>query len=87
LAREIKQTFLEPQPSRIIFYIKKTVQNGNFWAIYRFAEPKLGKFAAIMALLFLGTFPRFWADMHFNVKDVPETIFFWIDIDDLLVVV
>lgn len=46
------------------------------WAIYRFAEPKLGKFAAIMALLFLGTFPRFWADMHFNVKDVPETIFF-----------
>jgi hypothetical protein len=29
-----------------------------------------------MSLLFLASFPRFWADMHFNVKDVPETIFF-----------
>ncbi len=24
----------------------------------------------------LGTAPRFWGDMHFNVKDVPETIYF-----------
>jgi hypothetical protein len=46
------------------------------WVVYRFAEPRLGQFAALMAILFLGTFPRFWADMHFNVKDVPETIFF-----------
>ena len=46
------------------------------WTVYRFAEPRLGKFAALMSILFLGTFPRFWADMHFNVKDVPETIFF-----------
>lgn len=46
------------------------------WVLYRFAEPRIGKFAALMALLFLGTFPRFWADMHFNVKDVPEAIFF-----------
>lgn len=44
--------------------------------VYRFAEPRLGKFAALMSILFLGTFPRFWADMHFNVKDVPETIVF-----------
>lgn len=46
------------------------------WVLYRFAEPRIGKFAALMALLSLGTFPRFWADMHFNVKDVPEAIFF-----------
>lgn len=45
------------------------------WVMYRFAEPRIGKFAALMALLFLATFPRFWADMHFNVKDVPEAIF------------
>lgn len=46
------------------------------WVVYRFAEPRLGKFAALMAILLLGTFPRFWADMHFNVKDVPETVLF-----------
>jgi hypothetical protein len=44
--------------------------------LYGFAAPRMGKFAALMAMLFLGTFPRFWADMHFNVKDVPEAIFF-----------
>ncbi len=44
--------------------------------LYAFAAPRLGKFAAWMAVLFLAAFPRFWADMHFNVKDVPETIFF-----------
>lgn len=46
------------------------------WVLYQFAEPRLGKLAAFVAILFLGTYPRFWADMHFNVKDVPETIFF-----------
>ncbi len=46
------------------------------WVLYRFAEPRLGKFSALMAVLFLATFPRFWADMHFNVKDVPETVTF-----------
>ena len=44
--------------------------------LYRFAAPRLGKFAAWMAMLLLAAFPRFWADMHFNVKDIPETIFF-----------
>jgi hypothetical protein len=46
------------------------------WVVFRFVEFRLGKFTALMAIFFLGTFPRFWADMHFNVKDVPETIFF-----------
>lgn len=46
------------------------------WALYRFAEPRLGKVAAFSAVLLLAAFPRFWADMHFNVKDVPEAVFF-----------
>lgn len=46
------------------------------WVTYRFFAPRIGKFTALLAIIFLGTFPRFWADMHFNVKDVPETLFF-----------
>ncbi len=49
---------------------------GFLWFLYRFAAPRLGKFPALMAIAFLGTAPRFWGDMHFNVKDVPETIYF-----------
>jgi 4-amino-4-deoxy-L-arabinose transferase-like glycosyltransferase len=50
------------------------------WILFRFVAPQMGKFTALMAMLFLATFPRFWADMHFNVKDVPETIFFGLTI-------
>ena len=46
------------------------------WVLYRFATPRLGKFTAFMATLFMGTFPRFWSDMHFNPKDVPEMVFY-----------
>ena len=46
------------------------------YCLYRFCVARLGTFAAWMAMLLLATFPRFWADMHFNVKDVPETVFF-----------
>ena len=46
------------------------------WYFYRFATARFGKLSAWISLLFLATFPRFWSDMHFNVKDVPETIFF-----------
>ncbi len=45
-------------------------------ALYWFSAPRLGKAVAFLAILFLGTAPRFWGDMHFNVKDVPETIYF-----------
>lgn len=40
-------------------------------AVYRFAARRLGLTAAYVALVALGTFPRLWGDMHFNVKDVP----------------
>ena len=46
------------------------------WTLYRFLVLRLGKYIAFLAILFLGTFPRFWGDMHFNVKDVPEAVFF-----------
>lgn len=48
--------------------------------LYLFAAPRLGRFAALLGVLFLGTFPRFWGDMHFNPKDIPETVFFGLTI-------
>jgi 4-amino-4-deoxy-L-arabinose transferase-like glycosyltransferase len=45
------------------------------WLLYAFAAPSLGKFAAFAGVLLLAVFPRFWADLHFNVKDIPTTIF------------
>ncbi len=44
--------------------------------LFRFAAPRLGTSAAFLAILILGTYPRFWGDMHFNPKDIPETVFF-----------
>ena len=46
------------------------------WVLYRFAAYRLGTFEAVLAVAFFGLFPRLWGDMHFNVKDVPEAIFF-----------
>ena len=48
--------------------------------LYLFAAPRMGRFAALLGVLFLGTSPRFWGDMHFNPKDIPETVFFGLTI-------
>jgi len=59
------------------FHLFKVVLAALFlWFFYRFAARYLGKLPAFFAVLFLAVFPRFWGDMHFNPKDVPETIFF-----------
>jgi 4-amino-4-deoxy-L-arabinose transferase-like glycosyltransferase len=59
------------------FHLFTVLLSGIFlWVLYRFTVRKLGKLAAWMAIIFLATFPRFWADMHFNPKDIPEAIFF-----------
>ncbi len=59
------------------FHLFTVLLAGYFlWSFYRFLRPRLGHWTALFALLLLGTFPRFWADMHFNVKDIPETIFY-----------
>ena len=59
------------------FHLPKVVLSAVFlWSFYAFFARRAGRPAALMGLLFLGTFPRFWGDMHFNPKDVPETVFF-----------
>ncbi|MEM7028857.1 MAG: hypothetical protein AAF629_04645 [Chloroflexota bacterium] len=45
-------------------------------ALFRWSRHHIGEYAAFLGIFMLGTYPRFWGDMHFNVKDIPETIFF-----------
>lgn len=49
---------------------------GFLLVFYHFFAARFGRFRALLALVFLGTYPRFWSDMHFNVKDVPEAVFY-----------
>ncbi len=44
--------------------------------LFLFARSRLGTLTAFLGILMLGTYPRFWGDMHFNPKDIPETVFF-----------
>lgn len=44
--------------------------------LYHFAAPRLGPLPALVGVCLLGSYPRFWGDMHNNVKDVPETVAF-----------
>jgi hypothetical protein len=38
------------------------------WVIYQFAATRLGRPTALLAVLILGAYPRFWGDMHNNAK-------------------
>ncbi len=59
------------------FHLYPILLAGGFlWVLYRFSAPRVGKAPALLAIVMLGTAPRFWGDMHFNVKDVPETVYF-----------
>ncbi len=40
--------------------------------LYIFISKRLGKSIALVAIILIGSFPRFFGDMHFNEKDVPE---------------
>lgn len=42
-----------------------------YWALMSY-----GWFAAIITSLALATYPLFWAESHFNIKDIPQTVFF-----------
>lgn len=42
-------------------------------ALFFFLKKRLGAVVALVALIALATYPRFWGDAHFNIKDVPET--------------
>jgi len=46
------------------------------FVFYFFVSRRLGYPVGLFSLFFLGTFPRLWGDMHFNVKDVPEVVLF-----------
>lgn len=41
-----------------------------------FAKETLGTFPSVISFLALCTYPLFWAESHFNVKDPPEAAFF-----------
>ncbi len=59
------------------FHLPKVLMAGLLlWFFYKFTSRHLDKFAALTGLLFMGTFPRLWGDMHFNPKDIPETVLF-----------
>ncbi len=44
--------------------------------VFSWVRQSYGSFAAIVSTLVLGTYPLFWAESHFNIKDVPEVVFF-----------
>lgn len=59
------------------FHLFTVLLVSSFLAVfYFFVSKRLGKWVGLFSLFFLGTFPRLWGDMHFNVKDVPEMVFF-----------
>lgn len=44
--------------------------------VVMFAQETLGKLSAIVSCLALCTYPLFWSESHFNIKDFPEAAFF-----------
>ncbi|MDO8657394.1 MAG: glycosyltransferase family 39 protein [Candidatus Levybacteria bacterium] len=44
--------------------------------IFAWMRRSYGSFAAIVAVIALSTYPLFWAEAHFNIKDVPSMVFF-----------
>lgn len=43
--------------------------------VFLFAYEAFGIWPAIYSSFFLATYPLFWAESHFNIKDIPETAF------------
>lgn len=59
------------------FHLLKVLLCGLLlWAIFEFTRSRLGTLTAFLSILMLGMYPRFWGDMHFNPKDIPEAVFF-----------
>ncbi|MDP3982649.1 MAG: glycosyltransferase family 39 protein [bacterium] len=46
------------------------------FAIYVWTRSVYGGFAGLIAALSLALFPLFFAEIHYNIKDVPQTVFF-----------
>ncbi len=45
-------------------------------ALYFFMLNRFGFYAAAISVITLVSYPRFWADLHHNTKDVPGCVFF-----------
>lgn len=45
---------------------------------------EFGVFPSIVASLTLASYPLFFSESHFNIKDPPETSFFWFDYNSIL---
>jgi hypothetical protein len=45
-------------------------------ALFEFAAPRIGRATALAGIALLAFHPRLWADMHNNVKDIPQMVFF-----------
>jgi hypothetical protein len=45
-------------------------------ALFGFAFARLGPTAAVASVLCLASYPRYWAHLHNNPKDVPESVLF-----------
>jgi 4-amino-4-deoxy-L-arabinose transferase-like glycosyltransferase len=59
------------------FHLPKILLCGLLlWVLFAFARRRFGPWTALGAVVLLASYPRFWGDMHFNPKDVPETVFF-----------
>ena len=44
--------------------------------IYLFCRRYIDLNTGLLAIIFLGSYPRFWADMHFNGKDIGQTVLY-----------
>lgn len=44
--------------------------------VFHWMRRSYGIFPAIISALTLSTYPLFWAESHFNIKDVPQMVFF-----------
>lgn len=44
--------------------------------VYLFGAKTFGKWTGLFAVVFMATYPLFWSESHFNIKDPAETAFF-----------
>src|SRR3989344_3106981 len=49
-------------------------------ATFLWVEKIFGWFSGLIASLSLALFPLYWGELHFNVKDIPETVYFSLSI-------
>lgn len=49
-------------------------------SLFFFLKKRVSAVPALIAVLALASFPRFWGDAHFNIKDVPTTVLFALSI-------